>query len=250
MTDSVAGIVLAAGAGTRLFPLTRHRPKALCPVAGVPLVDIAVDRLRSLSGAVAVNVHHGRAALEAHLATRGGLHLSIEEDEALGTAGALGQLRPWIDGRPVVVVNADGWTPAGAGALLEGWDGETVRVLIVGGGPLGPRSLVAGSLVPWSWARDLPAIPTGLYERVWRPAAAEGRLETVAFDAPFVDCGTPASYLAANLIASGGASVIDPTARVEGRVVRSVVWDGAAVAPGEVLVDAIRFSPRGTVLVR
>jgi hypothetical protein len=72
----------------------------------------------------------------------------------------------------------------------------------------------------------------------------------VAHTGPFVDCGTPASYLTANLAASGGASVVDPAARVQGRVVRSVCWEEAEVRPDEVLTDAIRFSRRGTVLVR
>ena len=45
MTDSVAGVVLAAGHGRRLRPLTRSAPKALCPVGNVPLVDLAMERL-------------------------------------------------------------------------------------------------------------------------------------------------------------------------------------------------------------
>jgi CTP:molybdopterin cytidylyltransferase MocA len=248
MTDSVAGIVLAAGAGSRLFPLTRVRPKALCPVGGVPLVDLARARLAPVAGSVAVNVHHGRDLLVPHL--EGRVHLSVEEPEALGTAGALGRLRPWIDGRPCLVVNADTWTPGGVEALVDDWDGERVRVLVVGGGELGPRSLVAGCLVPWAWARDLAPTPSGLYEQVWRPAQALGRLESVPFLEPTVDCGTPAAYLAANLVASGGRSVVDPTATVAGEVVRSVVWPDAEVAPGEVLVQAIRYGSRATVLVR
>ena len=55
-----------------------------------------------------------------------------------------------------------------------------------------------------------------------------------------VDVDTSADYLAANLHASGGASVVDPTAVVEGTVERCVVWDGAHVAPDEHLVDAVR----------
>src|SRR5687767_16032024 len=95
--DGVAGVVLAAGRGTRLRPLTGLRPKALCPVGNVPLVDLALERVRPAVTAVAVNLHHGRDALDAHLA--GDVHRSVEEDEPLGTAGALGQLRGWIDGR-------------------------------------------------------------------------------------------------------------------------------------------------------
>src|SRR2546425_8932391 len=86
--SELAAVVLAAGAGTRLRPLTWLRPKALCPVENVPLVDLAVGSARTVTGAVAVNVHHGRAALESHLAGR--VHLSIEEPEALGTAGGGG----------------------------------------------------------------------------------------------------------------------------------------------------------------
>src|SRR3954469_19578972 len=99
MADSVAGVVLAAGAGTRLAPLTRLRPKALCPVDNVALVDHAITRASSATSALAVNAHHGLAQLEQHLVTRGGpeVHLSVERDRALGTAGALGQLRGWID---------------------------------------------------------------------------------------------------------------------------------------------------------
>ncbi len=241
-------MVLAAGAGTRLRPLTAHRPKALCPVGGVPLVDLAVQRVRPLVDTVAVNVHHGREALAAHLGDR--VHVSVEEPVALGTAGAVGALKDWIDGRPTLIVNADAWTPGGLDALVEGWDGERVRVLVPGGDPLGTRSLVAGSLLPWSWASDLAAEPTGLYEAVWQVAGRRGQLETVAHEGPFVDCGTPAAYLTANLVASGGRPVVDPGARVHGRVVRSVCWADAVVESGEVLVDAIRFSARGTVLVR
>jgi MurNAc alpha-1-phosphate uridylyltransferase len=248
MTDSVAGIVLAAGGGTRLAPLTRHRPKALCPVGGTPLVDIAAARVRAVTDAVAVNVHHGREALLAHLGDR--VHVSLEDPVALGTAGAVGALRDWLDGRPAVIVNADGWCEGGLETLVDGWDGERVRILVPGGGPLGPRSMIAGSLLPWAVARQIEARPAGLYEAVWRGALARGTLETVAFAGPFVDCGTPAAYLAANLATSGGRSVVSPGARVAGRVVRTVCWEEAVVGRDEVLVDAIRFSERETVLVR
>ncbi|MGI8807170.1 MAG: nucleotidyltransferase family protein [Acidimicrobiales bacterium] len=108
MTDDLAAVVLAAGAGTRLRPLTDILPKAMCPVDNVALVDLAIDRVRPLTPLVAVNVHHGRSHLEAHLAGR--VHLSMEP-ELLGTAGALGRLRDWIHGRATVVVNADALAP-------------------------------------------------------------------------------------------------------------------------------------------
>ena len=104
--------MLAAGAGSRLRPLTWLRPKALCPVDGTPLVDRALSQASELTSSLAVNVHHGRDALVAHLDGRA--HLSLEEPEALGTAGALGQLRDWIDGRPTLVINGDTWCPTPA----------------------------------------------------------------------------------------------------------------------------------------
>lgn len=248
----MAGVVLAAGAGLRLRPLTRLRPKPLCPVDGVALLDTNLARLVEVVGAgpmaTAVNVHHGRDQLTAHVDGRA--HLSIEDPGPLGTAGALGHLRDWVAGRPVLVVNGDTWCPAPLGPLLDGWDGERVRVLVAGGSVMGERARVAGALLAWADVAALRAEPSGLWEVSWRTALAAGRLEVVRAPPPFVDCGTPAAYLAANLANSGGASVVGEGAVVDGVLVRSVVWPGAVVRRGEVLVDAIRADDRVTVLVR
>lgn len=251
MSDGIAGVVLAAGAGTRLRPLTLLRPKPLCPVGNVALVDLAIERVRSAVGAVgavAVNVHHGRAAMEAHLTGR--VHLSVEEDLPLGTAGALGHLRGWLDGRAALIVNADAWCPGPLTALLEGWDGERVRLLLVGADELTPTSLIAGALMPWSTIRPLVAEPSGLYELAWARAQLDGELTVVRHDGPFTDCGTPAEYLAANLAASEGASVVGEGAIVAGEIDRCVVWPGAVVWPHETLTRAIRATDAMTVLVR
>ena len=245
----IVGVVLAAGAGTRLRPLTDVRPKPLCPVDDVPLVDLALARLASVTAEQAVNVHHGRAAMEEHLAGRP-VHVSIEEPIALGTAGALGALRPWIDGRPVAVVNADGWSPDGLAELTAGWDGDRVRLLLAHDDHLRATSRVVASLMPWAAVAPLEAEPSGLFEECWGPWADRGAVEVVRHDGPFIDCGTPADYLAANLAASGGASVVGAGADVRGRLLRSVVWPRASVAAGETLVDAIRADARVTVLVR
>ncbi len=247
--DGVVGIVLAAGAGTRLRPLTLERPKALCPVGDVPLVDLAVDRVAPFVGAVAVNVHHGRDQLEPHLFARGDVHVSVEAEEALGTAGAVGHLRPWIDGRAAAVLNADAWCPDPLTPLVDGWDGSRVRLLLVGADELRPSVRVAGCLLPWTAMADLPATPSGLYETCWRPWADRGAVEVVRHDGAFVDCGTPADYLAANLAATGGATAA-AGAVVEGVAERCVLWPGAVVPAGEVLRDAIRTSAGRTVLVR
>lgn len=219
----------------------------MCPVADVPLVDHALGRLGSVTTAVAVNAHVTQPSLATHVAERA--HVSVEEGAALGTAGALGALRAWIDGRGVVVVNADTWCPGGLEYLVAGWDGEAVRVLVAGNEPFGPTAPVAGTLLPWSIVRDLTPTPTGLWEVVWRDALAAGLVETVAHHGPLVDCADAADYLAANLLAAGG-SVIGHGADVAGEVVESVVWDGAEVPAGERLVRAIRTDARTTVLVR
>src|SRR4051794_20066546 len=249
MADSLAGVVLAAGAGERLRPLTRIRPKVLCPIGDRPLLDHALARFEGVTTAVAVNVHHGRELIENHLAGR--VHLSFEDEQALGTAGALGRLRPWIDGRPVLVANGDTWCPTSMSVLLDGWDGTTIRVL--SRSDFGPRMVVAGALMPWDDVAEIDDEPAGLYEASWRAVHAdEGRVEIVllADDAPCFDCGTPRDYLEANLAWSGGESVVGAGAVVRGTIEQSVLWPGVEVAPSEHLVRAIRARDNVTVVVR
>jgi len=254
----VPALVLAAGEGRRLRPLTLLRPKPLCPVGGRTLLDRALDAVGPAASRVAVNVHHGRDQVEAHLAARGagggaGVHVSVEEPEALGTAGAVAQLADWLAGAPVLVVNGDTVHDADLAAFVRGWDGERVRLLTPTPGPFGPRSGVVASLLPAAQVAGLSPVPSGLWECVWRDAVDDGRLETVHHDGLFADCGTPADYLAANLAVAGAGradgSVVGDGARVDGTVERCVVWPGSVVAAGEHLVDAVR-AERLTVLVR
>jgi NDP-sugar pyrophosphorylase family protein len=107
----VIGFCLAAGAGSRLAPLTRVTPKPLLAPAGRPLVDLAVEALLA-AGAdrVAVNVHHGAERLAGWLAGRPGVQV-VREPVLLGTGGGLanaarlGLLGGGDD--PVVVTCAD-----------------------------------------------------------------------------------------------------------------------------------------------
>jgi NDP-sugar pyrophosphorylase family protein len=254
MGDSLAAVVLAAGAGTRLAPLTSVRPKALCPVGDRPLVDHALERVEAVVGIgpdrVAVNAHAHREQLVAHVAGRA--HLSVEEPAALGTAGAVAALRPWLDGRPALVVNGDAWAPGALGPLVTGWDGERVRVLVASdpARPLGRGTRVLGSLLPPGDVAALPDGVSGLSVVCWPRAAAAGRLEQVGGPRPFVDCGRPRDYLDANLAASGGRPVVGDGAEVAGTLERAVVWPGGVVRPDEHLVDAIRVGDWLTVHVR
>ena len=259
--SDLVGVALAAGAGTRLAPLSGLLPKALCPVGNRALVDLALDRLQRVTSSMAVNAHHLADAVIGHLDQEWGdaVTVSVESGEALGTAGGVARLRNWIDGRGVVVVNADTWSPTSLAPLVDGWDGHNVRIMVNGDGGFGPRARIVASTLPWSVTKDLVEQPTGLYEVVWRDAFARGELEVLDHHGAFVDCGTPLDYLEANLaavalngaaivgagatIASGvdiNGSVIGAGARINADVVDSVVWPNQSVEPGERLIRSIR----------
>lgn len=252
MSDELAGVVFAAGSGTRLRPLTDLRPKALCPVDGVPMLDRALARVRPLASDVAVNAWHMAERIRDHLAGTDA-HLSVETPEALETAGALGRLRRWIDGRDVLVCNSDVFHPDDLTAFVDGWDGRRVRLLTVHDpdrGDFGALRYTGAGLLPWDVVRELPAEREGLYPAVLGPHHEEGRLDLAVSEVVFHDCGTHAEYLDANLAASGGDSVIGDGAVVEGEVVRSVLWERVHVAADERLVEAIRATDEVTVQVQ
>src|SRR5690242_13037751 len=84
-------MVLAAGYGTRLKPLTDHTPKPLVPVAGKPMIEYALDKLQRYGiEKLVVNVSHHKEQLMAWLAARKNLDAKIsEEPEPLETGGGL-----------------------------------------------------------------------------------------------------------------------------------------------------------------
>ena len=96
----------------------------------------------------------------------------------------------------------------------------------------------------------MPDAPASLHDLVWRPAWERGELETVIASGEFVDCGTPRDYLRANLLASGGRSVVGEGAVVEGSIERVVVWPDGFVGADEVLADCIRAGRDVTVDAR
>jgi MurNAc alpha-1-phosphate uridylyltransferase len=132
-------MIMAAGLGKRMRPLTATRPKPLIEVGGKALLDHALDRLRAAGvRKVVVNVHYLADALEAHLATRGkGLEVVIsdERDLLMETGGGLVKAAPLIDSDPFLALNSDNlWIdgPADTLKLLASqWDDAKMDALLL-----------------------------------------------------------------------------------------------------------------------
>ena len=132
-------MVMAAGLGKRMRPLTASRPKPLVEVAGKPLVDHVLDRLRAAGVSnIVVNVHYLPEALEAHLKSRAvdfDVRISDERKLLMETGGGMIQALPLIDCDPFLVVNSDNyWVdgPADTLQLLASmWQGDRMDALLL-----------------------------------------------------------------------------------------------------------------------
>jgi N-acetyl-alpha-D-muramate 1-phosphate uridylyltransferase len=208
VTGELAGLVLAAGRGERLRPLTDRTPKPLLPIGGTTLLDAMLDRLAAVvpvaAPTMAVNAHWLASQLVAHLGDR--VHVSVEEPEALGTAGAVAAISAWRAGRDLLVANGDAYLAGDLdlAGFVAGWDGVRPRLLVVADTDrpdFEGRWRFAGiSLLPAALAEPLAATPSGLYEAVW----SRTELDLVQTAATFVDCGTVADYQRARDLAAGG----------------------------------------------
>ena len=132
-------MIMAAGKGTRMMPLTADRPKPLIEVGGVALLDHVLDHLRDAGiGKIVVNVHYRAEQVEQHLAASAAdLHVRIsdERDVLRDTGGGLVHALPIISDDPFICVNADNWwTNAGENAisrLMAAWDDDRMDVLML-----------------------------------------------------------------------------------------------------------------------
>ena len=118
-------MVMAAGKGTRMRPLTETKPKPLVSFMGAPLIDHVLDRLEEAGiEEVIVNVHHFADQMEAHLASRGTPRIVISDERArlLDTGGGAKQALPLLGEDPIVTFNSDS-------VWVEGW-GSNLRNLI------------------------------------------------------------------------------------------------------------------------
>ena len=220
---SDTAMVMAAGLGKRMRPLTASQPKPLVRVAGKPLIDYALDRLAD-SGVekAVVNVHYLADALEAHLASRGApkVIISDERAELLETGGGMVKAQDQLPD-PFFCLNADNiWLdgPRSAFADLSArWNPDEMDALLLvvsharaanfdGTGdfymdPLGRLNRrVQGRVAPFIYTgiqlvshRLLRDAPEGKFSTnmLWNRAIEEGRLYGVSFTGLWFEVGSP-----------------------------------------------------------
>ncbi len=133
-----SAMVLAAGLGTRLRPLTRNRPKALIEVAGKALIDHALDRLAKAGVRRAVvNLHHLGDQVRSHLAQRRAPEIVFSDESAalLDTGGGIAKALPLLGAAPFLAVNCDALWLDGARdtltLLARHWDGARMDALLL-----------------------------------------------------------------------------------------------------------------------
>jgi MurNAc alpha-1-phosphate uridylyltransferase len=222
MKPNVA-MVLAAGLGKRMRPLTETLPKPLVPVAGRTLIDHVLDRIEAagIERAV-VNLHHFRATLEAHLAKRAIPRIALSpEPDLLETGGGVRRALPLLGAAPFYVANADvlwfdGRRPA-LERLARAWDDARMDALLLlhptisAFGYEGPGDYLSDTLgrlryrrgheiPPYIFAgvqilhprlfKDTPEGPFSL-KRLYDKAEGEGRLWGIIHDGLWFHVGTP-----------------------------------------------------------
>ena len=270
-------MVLAAGLGTRMRPLTEIVPKPLAPIGDRPALQHLVDAVRAAGfGAVTVNAHHLAAHIEAFAKDDGDVRVSHER-ELLGTAGGLRRARDagFLERERVLLVNGDlaarlplralGLAPCTGDALLlaapvplgegnVGTDaaGHVVRMRreTVAPGEVASFAYLGCALLGSALLAALPKAGC-LVGDVLLPRLRSGALVRVEpFTEPWLDVGSLRTYLQANLewLARRGAEAfVHPSATTKHvQLARSIVGADAVVAAGASL-EACVVWPRAAV---
>lgn len=274
MLQRVQVMMLAAGLGTRLHPLTADRGKPAVPFLGRPLVRGMLDWLIGHGAErIAVNTHHRPESIQAALADApGGIELRFShEPEILGTAGCLAralELGHLLPDRTTLVVNAKLVTGLDLSAALAAhraaeaqvtmilrpnhareafttvrMDGDRVRGFGPSRVPEGDAPLLFTGvhfLEPAVLSRAEPVFSDTVKD-LYPPEIAARTVLGVVDEAPWAEFSTLDRYLDLQLEALGATSHVDPSARVspDASVVRSVVGPGAVIEAGASLVDAV-----------
>lgn len=271
-------MILAAGLGTRLRPLTDERPKPLVEVLGTPLVCFSLEHARRAGARrVALNTHHLYPAIERALGERfGDIELVFSyEPEILGTGGGAKQMREVLGGLsgPALLLNADALLDVDTAAMAQlheerrplatlalkdapdkhrygvlGTDEED-RVRAFAGrnayrGPVARERMFCGVHVLEPAVLDaLPDGFSGINDEGY-PKLLDAGHTLVAFDVSgyFCDVGTPERLLEANLLLLGGKERLvhlDPFARFPATSTRVYVHERVRVASGATLIGPV-----------
>jgi len=234
-------MVLAAGLGTRMRPLTDDRPKALVEVGGKALIDHILDRLAAAGVETAVvNVHYFADRLEAHLVRRAETHplprivISDERPQALETGGGVKHALPLLGADPIWVANIDSvWIEDASAieAVARAWDPERMDVCLMlasttdslGFHDSGDVFLADDGLVRFKAAGEIaPLVYVGVHickprvvadgpegpfslTPIWKALATEGRVHGVAPSGVWMHVGDPAARDIAEARLAGSA---------------------------------------------
>lgn len=272
-------MILAAGLGTRLRPLTAKRPKPLLPVVGVPNIVRSIRHLvRAGIREIVVNSHHLPEVLEAALGDGAAFGAAIafsREAVLLGTGGGIRRALPLLGDGTFVVVNGDAlFAPDIRCAVEAHRDTGALATLVLRADPeaetLGAVGLDGhGRIRRLVFAKDAAAAErtymfTGVHvlepeiggalpengcivRETYIPLLAEGaRLFGLPEEGYFCDLGTPARYLAANVeLVTGSARLpgIDPPPGGVYLGAGAVVGRGADLRPGTVICDGAKVAP-------
>ena len=217
-------MVLAAGLGTRMRPLTNDRCKALVTVGGKTLIDHNLDRLVAAGVKRAVvNVHAFADLLEAHLERRTDIKIVISDERAqlMETGGGVRLARPLLGDDPIIVCNIDSvweeWNGSAIARLAYSYDRDAAGAKLMlaamdeclgfdGAGdffmdergvlsfrdqmPRAPWAYMGAQIIDPRIVDDEPVEPFG-FMRVWRKLQAQGRLHGAPLGGYWMHVGDP-----------------------------------------------------------
>lgn len=232
-------MVLAAGFGTRMRPVTLRTPKPLVPVMGKPLIDHCLDGLAAAGVETAVvNVHYLADAVEAHLAARAAPRTIVSDERSalLDTGGGIRHALPRLGPAPFYLRNSDSFWLEGVRPnlprMLEVWDDGAMDALLL----LAPTVTAVGyagqgdffldkegrlarraerSVAPFAYAgaavlhpRLFERAPEGAFSLnlLFDRAIAAGRLFGTRLDGIWINVETPAAIAAAETAISASAA--------------------------------------------
>jgi MurNAc alpha-1-phosphate uridylyltransferase len=214
-------MILAAGRGERMRPLTDAMPKPMIPVAGRSMLDRSMDRLVAYGvRTIVVNVHHLGEQIATHIGSRARI---VREDRLLETGGSVKNALPLLGQGPYFILNGDGLWRDGSQPMLSrmeaAWDPARMDALLLlhpidkvigreakdrgdyfldadsharhrGSAASAPYLFASVSICDSRLLRDSPDGPFSLL-KLWTRAEAEGRLFGLVHDGDWFHVGTP-----------------------------------------------------------